>query len=572
MKSILLFIFILLAEIAWSQNVVFEWNKILGDTALNSGTCIKTDSEGYIYTSGCFSGSVNFLGSSLLSKGDYDSYLAKMDSKGELKWLKQFSGNYNERITSLEIDRNNNIYVCGSYRVKISFDTTLITNNADTIYSSNMFVAKYSPNGNMLWAKNTGGIEFDGSQTGPLVLGGNKLTVDNEDNLIITGKSIDINLFDTIGQIHTLDSAQSCQVYPGTSYCHWEYYHPSFNYLAKYTSDGKKIWIKQLGGCAYTLKTDNSENIIVSGNFECLSPPCSIIFDSATLTPIGGETIFLVKYNKSGKLLWTQTAGGYANYNTGYDLTIDSINAIYLTGQVSCGNVQFGKNIQFDVSCSNIDAFIAKADSLGEFKWAKIIGNPQLSDDGDYSSGNSIIIMNNNILMTGSYKGSFDINGTLVSGLNDMILVQTDLDGNVLKAGTYGSSSGMGTSGKQITFDTQKNIYITGYTYQGGTSSSDPSYIYIAKISAEIPTSLTQAQTISGINIYPNPCEDNIYLTSGLNRIKDIRIYSINGSLVLSQNLLENNNDINVSSLQKGIYALIINTGAKLIVRKLIKE
>ena len=121
-----------LNEITWSQNILFEWNKILGKAGPNVGICIKVDTAGFIYASGCFSGSIDFLGTYLTSKDNFDAYLAKMDSKGGLIWVKQFSGNYNDKITSLEIDRDNNIYVCGSYRVRISFDTTLITNNADT--------------------------------------------------------------------------------------------------------------------------------------------------------------------------------------------------------------------------------------------------------------------------------------------------------------------------------------------------------------------------------------------------------------------------------------------------------
>jgi hypothetical protein len=574
MKNLLIFVFIFLTEITWSQNIVFEWNKILGEAGPNVGICIKVDTADFIYASGCFSGSIDFLGTYLTSKGNLDAYLAKMDSKGGLIWVKQFSGNYNDKITSLEIDRDNNIYVCGSYRVNISFDTTLITNNADTLYSSNMFIAKYSPSGKLSWAKNTGGVEFDGSQTGPVEFGGNRLTADSENNLIIAGKSIDINLFDTSGQIQTLDSGEICNYYGGIKYCHWEYFHPTYNFIAKYNSDGEKIWIKLMGGDPYAVKTDNKDNIIVSGNFQCWTPPCNNKFDSVILNPISGETIFLVKYNNNGKLLWAQTAGGLANYNTGYDLAIDSINNIYITGQIMCGEIRFGESIGFSIPCDNVDAFLAKCDSSGDFKWAKIIGTPVLSDDGDYNSGNSMIITNNNILITGYFKDTIDFNGSVINGLYDMFVAKFDLNGNAIKAGAYASSDLVSiSSGKDIFFDRQNNIYVTGYTYFDATSFNNPCYIYIAKISYDIPTSfIKEIQNKGDIMIHPNPCKEKIIITSNSNCIKYIQIISINGTPVLSGKFQENIKEINCSSLSKGIYIAKINIGEELIVRKLIKE
>lgn len=563
-----------LNEITWSQNILFEWNKILGKAGPNVGICIKVDTAGFIYASGCFSGSIDFLGTYLTSKDNFDAYLAKMDSKGGLIWVKQFSGNYNDKITSLEIDRDNNIYVCGSYRIRISFDTTLITNNADTSYSSNMFLAKYDPSGKLIWAKNTGGVEFDGNKIGPVEFGGNRVTIDNENNLIITGKSIDINLFDTLGQIQTLDSGEICNNYGGKIYCHWEYFHPTYNFLAKYNSNGEKLWIKMIGGDPYALKTDNRNNIIVSGNFHCWTPPCKNKFDSVILNPISGETIFLVKYNNNGKLIWAQTAGGLANYNTGYGLAIDSINNIYLTGQIMCGDIRFGENIGYSIPCSNVEAFLAKCDSSGDFKWAKIIGTPVLSDDGDYNSGNSMIIINNNILLTGYFKDTIDFNGSVIIGLYDMFVAKFDLNGNAINAGAYVSSDLVSiSSGKDISFDRQNNIYVTGYTYFDATSFNNPCYIYIAKISYDIPTSFTkEIQNISDIMIHPNPCKDKIIITSNSSNIKSIQIISINGTLVLSGKFQESIKEINCSSLSKGIYIAKINNGEELIVRKLIKE
>ena len=481
MKKLLIYILLLFNLNAWSQNIIFEWNKILGTTGPNVGLCIRTDNEGFIYTAGCFSNSIDFLGKKLNSAGKFDAYLAKMDAKGELIWVKQFSGAYNDKITSLEIDNDNNIYVCGSYRGKITFDTTLVTNNIDTKRSTNMFIAKYNPNGKLLWAKNTGGVEVEGDRVGPVEFGGNRLIIDGENNLIVTGESIDLKLFDTTDQVQTFDSALVCSSYNGTTTCRWDFFQHTYKFLAKYNADGKQVWIKQIGGCPYSVKTDNNNNIIITGFFTCWNPPCNNDFDDIHLDPLAGQTIFLVKYDSNGKALWAQTAGGGGNNNVGYDLAIDDNDNIYLTGQIYCGEVNFGSNIHFTVPCSNSNSFLTKIDSKGNFLWAKILGNPIVSNDGDSNSGKSIGISDNNIFITGKYSGSLNVEESVIKTFNAMIMEKIDFSGKIIKAGIYGDS-GMGSSGKQLTIDRQGNIYGTGYTFMGSPHGNDPAYIYIGKV------------------------------------------------------------------------------------------
>ncbi|HPR33053.1 MAG TPA: T9SS type A sorting domain-containing protein [Prolixibacteraceae bacterium] len=569
MRNVIVFIFLLFNLNGWSQNIIFEWNKILGTKGANVGLCIRTDADDFIYTAGCFSNSIDFLGTPLTSLGKFDAYLAKMDAMGELIWIKQFSGAYNDKITSLEIDKDNNIYVCGSYRAQISFDTTLVTNNVDTRRSTNMFIAKFNSEGKLIWAKNTGGVEVIGNRIGPVEFGGNRLTIDNDNNLIVTGESIELDLFDTLEPVNTIDSAYICDYFTA---CHWEYFQSTYNFLAKYSLDGEKIWIKQMGGCPYTVKTDNNNNIIISGYFKCWSPPCNNDFDGIHLDPISGNTIFLVKYDPNGNALWAQTAAGSANYNVGYDVVIDDNNDIYLIGQINCGNIQFGSNIHFSVVGSNANAFLTKIDNNGDFKWAKILGNPKPSNDGDWNSGNSVGLTDKNIFVTGYFKGSLDIDGSEINAFNAMIVEKLDYSGNILKAGIFGSS-GMGSSGKQLTIDKQGNIYVTGYTFQGATSSNDPAYIYIAKIGNDLQTSVNQGIYYDDyIDVCPNPFNDNIIIQSNSYSIKTIQIFSDKGNLLYSEEFEETKKVIDGSFLGKGIYFAKINCDGNVMIKKLIKQ
>lgn len=569
MRNILIFVLLLFNLNAWSQRINFNWNKIIGTAGPNVGLCIRTDDKGFIYTAGCFSNSINFLGTQLTSTGNMDAYLAKMDTNGELIWVKQFSGTYNDKITSLEIDRDNNIYVCGSYKARIRFDTTLVTNNIDTLYSTNLFIAKFNPRGTLIWAKNTGGVEVRGNKIGPVEFGGNRLIIDGENNLIITGESISLDLFDTLAQVETIKRVWIGDIYTGFRYVTVQ---NTYNFLAKYNTNGEKIWIKQMGGCPYTVKTDNKNNIIVSGYFQCWNPPCDNDFDGFHLDPIAGNTIFIVKYNPEGKLIWAQTAGGLANNNVGYDLAIDDQDNIYLTGQIFCGEIKFGSNIHFSVPCSNTNAFLTKIDNQGNFKWAKILGNPSQSDDGDNNSGNSIFLFDNNIFVTGYLKGSVDVKGHTISAQDDMILEIIDNNGDIIEAGLYGYS-GMGTSGKQIAIDKQGNIFVTGYTFLGANDGNDPVYIYIAKIKNELQTSVPDEINVRHeIDIYPNPIDDKFIIETNTCQTKIIQIMTNNGIILYSEEFEEYSKEFDCSFLGKGIYFAKINIAEQSFVKKLIKK
>ncbi|QBN19576.1 T9SS type A sorting domain-containing protein [Flavobacterium nackdongense] len=90
------------------------------------------------------------------------------------------------------------------------------------------------------------------------------------------------------------------------------------------------------------------------------------------------------------------------------------------------------------------------------------------------------------------------------------------------------------------------------------------------KISTSIPLS-TKQNTISGLNVYPNPVKDgNLYLTSNSNEVKTVAFYDVLGKEVL--NTKTSNNAVNVSNLKKGAYILKITENGNTDTKKLIIE
>ena len=96
-----------------------------------------------------------------------------------------------------------------------------------------------------------------------------------------------------------------------------------------------------------------------------------------------------------------------------------------------------------------------------------------------------------------------------------------------------------------------------GFSYQNDPSNPDsgPSqgiFIYnddIAGIADE---------TIDGLSVYPNPASDFVKINTENASLQNVAIFDITGKEVMNLNLSENNANINVSSLDNGIYLMKI--------------
>jgi len=123
----------------------------------------------------------------------------------------------------------------------------------------------------------------------------------------------------------------------------------------------------------------------------------------------------------------------------------------------------------------------------------------------------------------------------------------------------------------------QSQIHIVGMLLDNSNLIDNASS---TDITTAINTGYTQcAVTSTGIelngpnrvNIYPNPATDNIYISNLKEDNTLVKIYDINGRLVL-ENKISNNEYLNISKLSKGIYQIKFEGSDWNEMRKLIKE
>ncbi len=145
------------------------WAKKMGGTESELGQDIKLDPDTNIYIAGNFKGTVDMdpdtANSSIISRGNFDCFLAKYNNKGTLVYAKSFGSDEADQVYQMSINSSNEIYLTGYYKARAANDfdpnegvKELVT---DPTNSNNfLFVSSFTSDGNLNWS--TSGISTQG--------------------------------------------------------------------------------------------------------------------------------------------------------------------------------------------------------------------------------------------------------------------------------------------------------------------------------------------------------------------------------------------------------------------------
>jgi hypothetical protein len=129
-----------------------------GSTGSDRGYGVAVDSGGNIVLTGYFAGSVSFGGASpLTSAGPLNAFLAKYSPSGGYVWAQALRGTGVNTGEGVAVDGADNVIATGSFHTTTNFGGTLLTSRG----RSDIFLAKYSPAGALLWAHGYGNTSDD---------------------------------------------------------------------------------------------------------------------------------------------------------------------------------------------------------------------------------------------------------------------------------------------------------------------------------------------------------------------------------------------------------------------------
>lgn len=322
---------IFIAKYNSAGNVI--WAKNAGGTASEYGYSIAVDPAGSCYITGVFYSATLTFGSTVLNNpytsfGGFLYYSAKYDSTGNPVWAKTVTGGASSIGNEIAVDATGNSFVTGYFSTAVTFDAISLSGTGRDI-----FVAKYDPLGNVVWARSTNGTAEDV---------GTSIAVDASGNVYMCGYFKGTSI--VIGTTTLTNSGA-----PDPDIV-----------VAKYDSSGTFQWAKKAIAYGFDMPLGiaaDANGCYVTGYFA----GSSIIFGSTTLTSSGATTgigdIFVAKYNTTGTELWAKNLMS-SQGAMGAGIAIDAIGCSYITGYFQDLSLAFGSTTLNLVN--QLDIYIAK--------------------------------------------------------------------------------------------------------------------------------------------------------------------------------------------------------------------
>lgn len=320
---------------------------------------IITDSNGNIYSTGSFSGTIDFDPSAnsfplICSNGTgvfSNGFILKLDKNKNFLWVKQIKSDWVDGGRSIILDKNENIIVTGlASGPQIDLNPSEI--DKYEVYNPNpgnrhgSYIIKLDPNGNFIFGNFYTEVHATES------------TLDNNNNIITTGSFGNANIdFDAGNGRYTLSANNFSDIF-----------------ILKNNSNGEFIWAKNIGGNRSDSPTgivcDNLNNIILAGNFES-----QISFLNKNYTS-NNNSNFICKMKSDGQNLWFIQLGDLGGSGGDKSIKIDSSNNIYFVTSFNSYYKPFSpnfSNINLSLTSITTDSILFKINENGDYIWHNII-------------------------------------------------------------------------------------------------------------------------------------------------------------------------------------------------------
>jgi hypothetical protein len=442
---------LLIPSVLYGQDAELEWVNTMGGWVNDYGSSVVADDAGDLYCVGYFHETFDFdpgAGFTILSSnGMFDVFIQKLNEDGNLIWARSFGSTNDDYATSVDTDREGNVYVTGfiSWDDSVDFDPGPGTYNLHNEIGMDIFIVKLDSAGNFIWAKTLqGDVAF---------AVGNDLHVDKDQNVCVTG------YFASASIVYPLDFDPGPGSYPLAG--------PGSNdavFVLKLDQHGNFLWAHVYGNPAdenegTSITSDSLGNVNICGYFGG-----TIDFDNGpginNAVSNGLHDIFVLQLDPEGGFNWVKSIGGASNdraqsvfYAQGY---------LHFTGRFAT-TVDFlpGPGFMNLTSAGSWDTFVAKMDLGGTTVWAKNFGGA--SDEWPWGIA---VDYEGNIYNTGGFQltsdfdpgvGSFNV--TSNGGL-DVYILKLDSFGNLVWAQTFGSV--LEDLGTGIALSASSEVYTTG--------------------------------------------------------------------------------------------------------------
>ncbi|TMB58175.1 MAG: PKD domain-containing protein, partial [Deltaproteobacteria bacterium] len=151
------------------------WSRHFGSgLATHAGNGVACDGSGNVLVTGSFENSIDLGAGWTTSFAHKDVFVAKYSPAGAYLWSRLAGGLYDDAGRGIAVDRSGKVVVTGTFQAAVNFGTGSLISAGRT----DIFVARYSPDGTPLVAQRFGSADFDA---------GNAVAVDGSGRPVVTG-------------------------------------------------------------------------------------------------------------------------------------------------------------------------------------------------------------------------------------------------------------------------------------------------------------------------------------------------------------------------------------------------
>ena len=375
-------------------------------------------------------------------------------------------------INSMAKDAAGDTYTAGTFAGAATFSpagaaaVSLVSRG-----SSDAFLAKYDPAGNLLWVRDLGGAAGNTAAASGLAL-------DAAGNATVVGQFSGAAEFNAGGPSARLAGASAYGL---------------VGFAARYDASGNYLWAKAfddgIAEAAKSVALDAAGNAYVAGvfwgsagqgNFGTTASGAA-----ATLASVGGTSNgYVLKLDAAGNTVWASGFGGSAP-DQATRVVADAAGNLYVAGIISGTATAGGTTL---TSRGGTDIFLEQLSAAsGSVQWATSFGGP-----GSDSAGALALDASGNVLLGGTFYGSVALGGSTISsggaGTPGGFVAKVSPAGAVQWASAL--SATQGSSVNAVAVDSAGSVYaggnFTGVASLGGSPvySSGSADAFAVKLSS----------------------------------------------------------------------------------------
>jgi len=370
-----------------------EWVAAGGGGKNDKTRAVTFDREGNVFLAGEATDDGTFGELKRPGLGGMDFFLAKVSKEGSFLWVRSLGGSLVDRGYGVITDAAGNAYVTGHYQ------STDAQANGQTLPNAgdyDVFVAKYSPTGELLWIRTAGGEGYDY---------GHGIALDNKGDVVVTGA--------VAGEAKFGDTVVNAASTTRPIFC------------AKYSPAGELQWVKttsgKFSGSGHGVGVDAQDAIYIGGSGGGVGAMGSLPLENAK-----GQAAVVIKLTSTGEAVWASSVSGTPSAGF-HEIAVDAAGRVWGAGMFK-GSLNLPTVPVSSSGDKDSDGFLAHFSSDGQLQWARSVQGPAT----DYCLGVTTD-GSGRCLVTGEFSATATFAGqTLTSqGATDIFTAALDDKGNL---------------------------------------------------------------------------------------------------------------------------------------------